>query len=157
VEVRHVPIIAGVASSAIFIASNLPMLIKAFRTKDLASYSLGHITLSNLGNLIYWLYVLALPVGPIWFLHGFFTVSTALMLLFYLRYEKGWEHLSTLCRSRNFYSMETRATIGNVGALRVSGHPRCSEYNDGPTHYDSRTEQSPHHTTVVTRPAPIGR
>ena len=30
-----------------------------------------------------------LPPGPIWFLHGFYTVSTALMLIWYLRYE-GW-------------------------------------------------------------------
>jgi hypothetical protein len=43
--------------------------------------------LSNLGNLIYWLYVISLPVGPVWFLHGFFTITTGLMLLFYLRYE----------------------------------------------------------------------
>ena len=45
---------------------------------------------SNLGNLIYWLYIASLPFGPIWILQGFFTISTALMLLCYLRYERGW-------------------------------------------------------------------
>jgi hypothetical protein len=72
------------------VSSNLPMLFKAFKTKDLRSYSLGHIALSNFGNLLYWLYIASLPFGPIWFLQGFFTLSTALMFIFYLRYEKGW-------------------------------------------------------------------
>ena len=49
------------------------MLLKAFTTHDLRSYSLTHIALSNVGNLIHWVYVASLPVGPIWFLHGFFT------------------------------------------------------------------------------------
>ena len=57
------------------------MLLKAFITKDLKSYSLGHIALSNSGNVIYWLYVVSLPFGPIWFLQGFFTISDVLMLL----------------------------------------------------------------------------
>jgi hypothetical protein len=47
------PVVAGSVSTAIFVASTLPMLVKAGRTKDLASYSLGNIALANLGNLIY--------------------------------------------------------------------------------------------------------
>ena len=43
-------ILAGFASSMIFISSNLPMLFKAFKTKDLSSYSLGHLALGNLGK-----------------------------------------------------------------------------------------------------------
>ena len=86
---ENLQMIAGFTSSMIFVTSNLPMLFKAFRTKDLKSYSPIHIVLSNVGNLLYWLYVVSLPVGPIWFLHGFFTVSTLLMLAFYLRYETG--------------------------------------------------------------------
>ena len=78
---------AGLVSSLIFVSSNFPMLLKAFKTKDMRSYSLGNIALSNLGNLIHWVYVSGLPLGPIWFLHGFFTVTTALMLIWYLRYE----------------------------------------------------------------------
>jgi len=71
-----------------FVSSNFPMLLKAFKTQDLSSYSLMHIALSNIGNLVYWVYVVSLPVGPIWFLHGFFTVTTALMLACYLRYQR---------------------------------------------------------------------
>jgi hypothetical protein len=36
-----------------FAGSMLPMVVKAARTKDLSSYSLGNIVLSNLGNLIH--------------------------------------------------------------------------------------------------------
>jgi hypothetical protein len=65
------------------------MLAKAFRTKNLASYSLGNILLSNVGNIIYSIYVFQLPPGPIWFLHSYNLLSTGLMLVWYLRYE-GW-------------------------------------------------------------------
>lgn len=86
-ETINVAIMAGFISGTIFIFSNLPMIIKAFLTKDLKSYSLGHIGLANLGNWIHWIYVAGLPVGPIWFLHGFNTLVAVLMLAFYLRYE----------------------------------------------------------------------
>jgi len=82
--------LAGIASSTIFISSNLPMLLKAFKTKDLSSYSLGHLTLGTLGNLIYWLYVISLPFGPVWILQAFFTLASASMLFYYLYYEKNW-------------------------------------------------------------------
>ncbi len=84
--------LAGFASSMIFISSNLPMLFKAFKTKNLSSYSLGHLALGNLGNAVYWLYVISLPLGPVWFLQAFFTMASALMLFCYLRYEKKWIH-----------------------------------------------------------------
>ena len=45
-----VAVIAGMVSTAIFAASLLPMLIKAGRTKDLASYSRGNIVLANVGQ-----------------------------------------------------------------------------------------------------------
>ncbi|SDJ23745.1 hypothetical protein SAMN05192558_109245 [Actinokineospora alba] len=80
------PMFAGIASTVIFASSTLPMLLKAHRTRDLGSYSLGHMLLANLGNLIHSLYVFSLPAGPIWALHGFYTVSTALMLVWFLRY-----------------------------------------------------------------------
>ncbi|HZL74087.1 MAG TPA: hypothetical protein VFB83_01840 [Propionibacteriaceae bacterium] len=80
------PVLAGTASTAIFIASTLPMLVKAGRTKDLASYSLGNIILANVGNVIYAIYVFSLPVGPIWALHGFHVSATGLMLFWYLRH-----------------------------------------------------------------------
>ena len=89
-DIRSLQVFAGFTSSAMFVTGNLPMLLKAYKTKDMKSYSIGHITLGTLGNLIYWLYIASLPFGPVWILQGFFTLSSALMLFWYLRYEKGW-------------------------------------------------------------------
>lgn len=86
-ETFTVGLIAGSISAIIFVGSNLPMLAKALTTRNLKSYSLGQIGMANLGNLIHWIYVIGLPVGPIWFLHGFNTLVAGLMLAFYLRYE----------------------------------------------------------------------
>ena len=81
-----IPLLAGAVSTVIFAGGTLPMLVKAARTKDLSSYSLGNIVLSNLGNVIQSIYVFHLPAGPMWVLHTFYLVSTALMLFWYLRY-----------------------------------------------------------------------
>ncbi|MGH3646279.1 MAG: hypothetical protein ACRDTM_03750 [Micromonosporaceae bacterium] len=80
------PVAAGAVSTTIFAFSTLPMLLKAARTRDLASYSLGNILLSNLGNVIHSVYVFHLPAGPVWVLHTFYLVSTALMLFWYVRF-----------------------------------------------------------------------
>jgi hypothetical protein len=61
------------------------MLQKAYKTKDLHSYSSLNIVLVNLGNLIYWLYIVELPFGPVWILHTFYTISSALLLILYCR------------------------------------------------------------------------
>lgn len=87
-----VPVIAGTISTLIFVGSYLPMLIKAGTTKDLHSYSLGQILLANVGNLIHTVYILHLPPGPVWMLHGFYLVTTALMLFWYVRYSGGRHH-----------------------------------------------------------------
>lgn len=79
-------VVAGAISTTIFAASVLPMVVKAGRTKDLRSYSLGNMLLANLGNVIYAVYVLNLPPGPVWVLHGFHLVTTGLMLYWYLRF-----------------------------------------------------------------------
>lgn len=81
------PVLAGAVSTLMFMLGALPMLYKAFRTQDLASYSLGHIVMMNVGNLIYAIYVFSLPPGPIWALHTFWLVATGLMLGWYLRFE----------------------------------------------------------------------
>jgi hypothetical protein len=81
------PVIAGVLSTMIFALSTLPMLLKAYQTRDLKSYSLGNILLSNVGNAVHAVYVFDLPAGPIWLLHTFYLVTTALMLVWYVRYE----------------------------------------------------------------------
>ncbi len=86
-EQQSVEMIAGFGSSLIFIMSNFPMIAKAVRTRNLQSYSLSQIAMANLGNLLYWLYVVGLPLGPVWFLHGFNTAVAVLMLSLYLTYE----------------------------------------------------------------------
>ncbi len=78
--------LAGITSTLIFAASTLPMLAKARRTRDLTSYSLGNMLLSNVGNLVHSVYVVSLPPGPIWVLHGFYLVTTATMLAWFVRY-----------------------------------------------------------------------
>jgi hypothetical protein len=82
------PVLAGSVSTVIFAGSTLPMLRKAAVTKDVASYSLGSIWLANIGNLVHSVYVFNLPAGPIWALHGFYLLSSALMLAWCLRYAR---------------------------------------------------------------------
>jgi uncharacterized protein with PQ loop repeat len=99
----NLPIYAGAISTIVFALSTLPMLLKAFKTKDLSSYSLGNIILSNLGNVIHSIYVFSLPAGPIWLLHSFYLVTTGLMLVWYLRYE--WR---PNFRRKPFHTSETQ-------------------------------------------------
>jgi uncharacterized protein with PQ loop repeat len=73
-------------STILFASSALPMLIKAIRTRDLKSYSPANLVLANVGNAVHCIYVVHLPPGPIWALHGFYVVTSALMLLWWLRY-----------------------------------------------------------------------
>lgn len=80
------PIAAGTLATLVFAASALPMLGKAVRSKDLRSYSRGNLVLANVGNAVYSVYVFHLPAGPIWLLHTFYVVSSALMLFWSLRY-----------------------------------------------------------------------
>ena len=81
-----IPMLAGITSTVIFAVSTLPTLVKAHRTHDLSSYSLSNMLLANVGNAVHSVYVFSLPPGPIWVLHGFYLVSTALMLAWFLRY-----------------------------------------------------------------------
>jgi uncharacterized protein with PQ loop repeat len=82
----NVQLVAGTISTILFALSYLPMLVKAARTKDLGSYSLGNLATSNVANGVHSLYVFSLPMGPIWFLHSFYVVASALMFVWYLRY-----------------------------------------------------------------------
>lgn len=79
-DAQRVSLGAGIVSSDLSVSSHVPMLVKAFRTGDLKAYSLADLALTNLGNGIYWLYLVTLPSGPIRFLHGFYTATMALML-----------------------------------------------------------------------------
>ena len=81
-------LLAGTVSTGLFVTSYLPMLVKASRTRDLSSYSRGNLVLANLGNAVYTVYVASLPLGPIWFLHSFYVLATALMLVWHLRHAR---------------------------------------------------------------------
>ena len=83
---NEVALVAGSVAAGIFMLSQLPMLIKAGRTKELGSYSALNIVLSNVGNVIYAVYVFSLPPGPIWAMHSFYLTATALMLFWYLQH-----------------------------------------------------------------------
>lgn len=76
-----IPLIAGTVSTVVFAVSNLPMLRKALRTRDVSSYSLSSLAMINAANAAYSLYVFSLPVGPVWALHTFYVVSCAIMLV----------------------------------------------------------------------------
>ena len=78
--------LAGLLSTAIFAASVLPMLWRAARTRDLSSYSLGHLVLVNAGNVVHSVYVASLPAGPVWMLHGLYVTSSVAMLSWKLRH-----------------------------------------------------------------------
>ncbi|GAA5211730.1 hypothetical protein GCM10025774_33920 [Microbacterium kyungheense] len=75
--------LAGTVSTVLFAAANLPMLVKAVRSHDLRSYSGSALVMGNVGNLVYTVYVVSLPFGPIWVLHAFYLVTMALMLVLY--------------------------------------------------------------------------
>ena len=68
--------------------SYLPLLMKAVQTKGLSSYSPTQLVLTNLGNVLFSAYVFNLPVGPIWAMHSFYVVTSALMLVWYFRYTR---------------------------------------------------------------------
>jgi len=81
-----VAVLAGLTSTTIFAASVLPMLVKAWRSRNLTSYSRGNLVLANVGNAVHSVYVFSMPPGPIWVLHSFYLVSSALMLAWSVRY-----------------------------------------------------------------------
>ncbi|MFN2128316.1 MAG: hypothetical protein ACK2TU_10705 [Anaerolineales bacterium] len=76
----RIQIYVGFFCTVVFASSKLPMLLKALRTRDLHSYSRAHLVMSTGGNLLYWIYVAGLPIGPVWFLQAFFTLADITML-----------------------------------------------------------------------------
>ncbi|GAA1060675.1 hypothetical protein GCM10009573_21020 [Agromyces bracchium] len=77
--------LAGMVAAVVFATANLPMVWKAIRTHDVGSYSLGSIVMINAANVVYSVYVFSLPVGPIWLLHSFYLVASAIMLVLCVR------------------------------------------------------------------------
>ncbi|MFT4086009.1 MAG: hypothetical protein QM658_02465 [Gordonia sp. (in: high G+C Gram-positive bacteria)] len=97
--------LAGTVSTVLFASSSLPMLGKALRTRDMRSYSFGNLLLANIANAIYAVYVVSLPAGPVWALHGFNGLVAATMLAWFVRFE-------------------VRARLGSSAPGRGSGCPR---------------------------------
>ncbi|MCP8998467.1 hypothetical protein NFC73_01770 [Pseudarthrobacter sp. RMG13] len=95
----NLPVLAGTLSTVLFAAGMLPMLVKAARTKDLASYSLGNLLLTNVANAVHSVYVFNLPAGPIWVLHLAYLLASALMLAWWLRYRDDGQDSPTGQRS----------------------------------------------------------
>lgn len=95
---------AGALATALFVISTLPMLIKAARTKDLASYSGSNLLIANIGNVAHAIYLTSITSLPIWALHLFNTTVSAAMLILWIchRYRSqrqkslGW--LTGLCQ-----------------------------------------------------------
>lgn len=87
-EAPSLPVLAGMVSTMLFVSSVLPMLVKAARTKDLSSYSIGNLVLANIGNAVHSVYVVHLPAGPIWILHGFYLLTSAMMLWWWMKYRQ---------------------------------------------------------------------
>ncbi len=109
--VAQVSFLAGLASTSLFVVSYLPMLYRAWRTRDLASYSRPSLVIANVGNVVQAVYVFSLPAGPIWFLHSFYLAASAVMLGLHLRHHRP----------------------GDQPAVGVTTHPRGGRH-DGDEH-----------------------
>ena len=110
-------VFAGVVSTGLFAMSYVPMLAKAARTKNLSSYSLGNLAITNAGNAVYSAYVFSLPFGPIWFLHTFYVVASLLMLVWFLRSRVAVTRprSATPCRSVRTSRRPERVRVGIAG------------------------------------------
>jgi uncharacterized protein with PQ loop repeat len=105
-------VIAGSVSTVVFIASYLPMLFKAARTHDLASYSAGNLVLANVGNAVYSIYVFSLPAGPIWALHSFYLLSSFAMLAMWVGFRRRV--------ARSGQGSSSRRTVGGATVRNAS-------------------------------------
>ena len=105
-------VLAGSVSTVLFVASALPMLVKAARTGDLGSYSIGNLALANIGNVVYAVYVFSLPVGPIWALHSFYILSSLAMLAMWLGYRRRLR--------RSAQGSSSRRTVGGATTRNAS-------------------------------------
>jgi hypothetical protein len=118
-----VPTVAGIASTVIFAGGTLPMLVKARRSRNLASYSLGNIALANVGNVVHSAYVFSLPPGPIWLLHSFYLVSSGLMLGWYVRYASASITPAAAGRNAQIARRGGGSRIPSVPSSELGGEP----------------------------------
>jgi hypothetical protein len=122
-------VVAGTVSTVLFVASYLPMLSRAARTRDLSSYSPGNLLLANLGNLVHSLYVFSLPAGPLWLLHTFYLVSSALML-------------SWWCRHHGPVRLDVRPHLTPTSRSTQDTHPPTDRGGDRRRHHRSGPRSS---------------
>lgn len=109
-DVRTLALLAGSASTTLFVVSYLPMLVRAVRTRDLRSYSRSSLVIANVGNVVQAGYVLSLPAGPLWLLHGFYLVASALMLGLHVRHRATPSAASPATPSTDPVQPPTRST-----------------------------------------------
>src|SRR5690349_9938939 len=95
-ETQQLAVLAGMISTGIFAVSHVPMLARAFRTKDLRSYSPVNLVMANIGNGFHWVYISSLPWGPIWVLHGFYSLTSMVMLVWYFQHRRIWLERNSL-------------------------------------------------------------
>jgi uncharacterized protein with PQ loop repeat len=124
--------VAGTISSLIFASSNIPMLLKAYHTKDLHSYSALNLFLVNVGNLLYWLYIVNLPPGPIWVLHIFYTISSGILLVMYCQQagkpaEKMSQRLTHLMQKLNFLESSILQFLAGLGMFAGTDRPIATQ------------------------------
>ena len=113
-------VVAGTLSTTLFVFSYLPMLVKAAKTRDLRSYSAGNLVVANIGNVVHSVYVFTLPAGPLWLLHSFYVVSSALMLFWWWRY-----------RSRHRNAVPAEPGAGQPGRAAVGDEVAEDEPHGG--------------------------
>ena len=145
------PAAAGAVATVVFACSVLPMLGKAVRSKDLASYSRSNLVLANVGNVVYSLYVFDLPAGPIWVLHTFYLSTSALMLTWCLRYRHS---------SRSpVVAAQTEPQAGSASQTRTEAEPQtgprtgpeCGSPHSSQISAQNTPQNRPHNASATAR------
>lgn len=116
---EQMQMLAGSVAGLIFAAGSVDMLVKAWRTKDLRSYSSGQMVLNNIGNLFYWLYVISLPFGPIYFMHSFSTFVSLLMLIWYFAYQREPEASKQIPEKSQQLTSNMQAKVRQLVSLSI--------------------------------------
>ena len=115
-----VAVIAGSVSTVVFVASYLPMLLKAVRSKDLSSYSASNLILANAGNVVHSVYVFSLPASSIR------TAGTTRLS------RSGRNTRSTTTVHRTGPSWARRCSAGRDGRPRRRVGPGAGQYRSRP-------------------------
>ena len=135
----------------VFACAALPMLLKAIRSRDLTSYSTGNLVLANVGNAVYSIYVFHLPPGPVWALHTFYVVSSALMLFWSRRYAPGRvhgrTHPSTRSDNGSITRRDTAAGVHSVRSLPETWRSSCPSNTSRHSSSEPAKPASPPHAT----------